>query len=113
MIIGDRTFGKPVGQIGIEFCELLLRPTAFQTVNGAGFGDYFDGLPADFVVEDDLNTAVGANDDPNVIAALNYFATGSFPSAGATEGPAKAARRYVRPETGSGSTPARVYAGAR
>ncbi len=113
VIIGDRTFGKPVGQIGLEFCELLLRPTAFQTVNGEGFGDYFNGLPADFSVEDDLTVAQGSDQDPNVIAALNYFATGSFPASLVLDGKAGGELRDVRPETGTGNTPARVYAGAR
>ncbi len=78
-IVGDRTFGKPVGQIGLEFCGKVLRPTAFQTTNANDFGDYFDGLPADCVVADDLTIPVGVDNDPNVEAALTYFATGGCP----------------------------------
>ena len=78
-IVGDRTFGKPVGQIGVEFCAQVLRPTAFQTTNADDFGDYFDGLPADCAVADDLNIPVGVDNDPNVEAALTYFATGGCP----------------------------------
>ena len=63
-IVGDTTNGKPVGQIGLEFCEQILRPTAFQTLNALDFGDYFDGLPATCSAEDDLETAVGADGDP-------------------------------------------------
>ena len=113
VIVGARTFGKPVGQIGIPFCDQLLRPTAFQTLNGEGFGDYFDGLPADFEVDDDLDKPIGADDDPNVIAALTYLATGNWPQMRAPAGPEAARLRYVRPETAVGGTPARVYAGAR
>ena len=80
-IVGDRTFGKPVGQVGVEFCEQVLRPTAFQTLNADDFGDYFGGLPADCVVADDLEIAVGAANDPNVEAALTYVETGSYPVA--------------------------------
>jgi len=80
-IVGDRTFGKPVGQVGIEFCEKVLRPTAFQTLNADDLGDYFGGLPADCVVADDLEIAVGADNDPNVEAALTYVETGSYPVA--------------------------------
>ena len=78
-IVGDRTFGKPVGQIGVEFCDKVLRPTAFQTTNANDFGDYFGGLPADCVVADDLAIPVGAENDPNVEAALTYFETGGCP----------------------------------
>jgi len=76
-IVGDRTFGKPVGQIGLEFCSQILRPTAFQTVNADDFGDYFGGLPADCIVADNLEIAVGADNDPNVEAALNYLSVGA------------------------------------
>ncbi len=55
-IVGSTTFGKPVGQVGIEFCEKILRPTAFQTLNADDFGDFFDGLPADCAANDDLST---------------------------------------------------------
>ncbi|MCH7980753.1 MAG: hypothetical protein IID59_04540, partial [Proteobacteria bacterium] len=82
-IVGDRTFGKPVGQIGILFCEKVIRPTAFQTVNANDFGDYFGGLPVDCIVADDLEIAVGADNDPNVEAALTYLGTGACPVAAA------------------------------
>ncbi len=71
-IVGDNTFGKPVGQIGLEFCEKILRPTSFRLTNAAGFGDYFDGLPVDCTAPDDSSIPVGDDLDPNVIAALSY-----------------------------------------
>jgi len=82
-IVGDRTFGKPVGQIGVEFCSKVLRPTAFQTVNADEFGDYFGGLPADCIVADNLEIAVGADNDPNLEAALNYLGVGACASTSA------------------------------
>ena len=80
-VVGADTFGKPVGQVGLEFCEQILRPTSFQTLNADDFGDYFDGLPVDCAAADDLNVAVGDAADPNVVAALAYFATGTCPVA--------------------------------
>ncbi len=71
-IVGDNTFGKPVGQIGLEFCEKILRPTSFQLTHAAGFGDYFDGLPVDCAAPDDASIPVGDALDPNVVAALSY-----------------------------------------
>ena len=78
-IVGDRTFGKPVGQIGLEFCDLLLRPTAFKTVNADGEGDFFDGLPlgAGCAAADDLNIPVGDDADPNIMQAMAYLNTGA------------------------------------
>ncbi|MGB5489461.1 MAG: S41 family peptidase [Woeseiaceae bacterium] len=98
-IIGANTFGKPVGQIGITFCEKILRPTSFKTVNALGEGEYFDGLPVDCPAPDDLNEVVGADTDPNLIAALSYLNTGACP---VTAGPGdqfKVEGEYVdRPE---------------
>ncbi len=79
VIVGDDTFGKPVGQVGFTFCDSILRPTAFQTVNANGNGDYFDGLPVDCPAADDLNVPVGDAADPNIVTALSYFSTGACP----------------------------------
>ena len=80
-IVGDNTFGKPVGQIGLEFCEKILRPTSFKLTNAAGFGDYFDGLPVDCPAPDDSSIPVGDDVDPNVVAALSYVNGAGCPAA--------------------------------
>jgi len=85
-IVGDNTFGKPVGQIGLTFCDKILRPTSFKTVNAAGEGDYFDGLPVDCPAADDLDFAVGGDSDPNMVAAMTYLNTGACPVAAAPGG---------------------------
>ena len=78
-VVGTTTRGKPVGQVGLAFCGAVVRLTAFQVVNANGFGDYFDGLPADCSVADDLTVPVGDDADPNLVAALDYLATGACP----------------------------------
>jgi carboxyl-terminal processing protease len=100
-IVGDTTFGKPVGQVGFGFCGNILRPVAFQTVNADDFGDFFDGLPVDCAAADDLDVAVGADADPNIVSALAYLDTGACPatvSAGSQAKPASvtAARQLDR-----------------
>ena len=80
-IVGDNTFGKPVGQIGLEFCEKIMRPTAFRLANADGDGEYFDGLPVDCPAADDWSVAVGADTDPNMVAAMSLFNTGACPVA--------------------------------
>lgn len=96
-IVGDDTFGKPVGQIGLDFCEQRLRLTAFQSFNSAGFGDYFDGLPVDCQAPDDLSVAVGAADDPNIVASLAYLSNGACPVAALPGGVSKPfAEREIR-----------------
>ena len=98
-IIGASTFGKPVGQIGLTFCDKILRPTSFKTVNALGEGEYFDGLPVDCPAADDLNEGVGDDTDPNMIAALSYLNTGACPVAGASGGQLKSESGFVdRPD---------------
>lgn len=80
-IVGDTTFGKPVGQVGILFCDKVLRATAFETVNGLGEGGYFGGLPVDCPAADDLMQPVGTDTDPDLTTALGYLATGACPAA--------------------------------
>ena len=110
-IVGDSTSGKPVGQIGLEFCEKILRPTAFQTVNAAGFGDYFDGLPLDCVAADDLNVATGDDADPNLVAALSILEGNGCPvsSLPATE---LTARKAAAPAPKLRRPPQREFADA-
>ncbi|MEM8684929.1 MAG: S41 family peptidase [Pseudomonadota bacterium] len=78
-IVGDRTFGKPVGQSGFTFCEKILRPTTFETVNALDFGDYFNGLPANCNAADDPAIPVGDDTDPNIVAALQFLEDQSCP----------------------------------
>jgi carboxyl-terminal processing protease len=94
-IVGDNTYGKPVGQVGIEFCEKILRPTSFRTLNADGYGDYFDGLPVDCPADDVLEVPVGADNDPNVVAALSISESGGCP---VTMAPQGAQAPFVQPD---------------
>jgi C-terminal processing protease CtpA/Prc len=111
-IVGDRTFGKPVGQVGLEFCEKILRPTAFQTLNANDFGDYFFGLPVDCAAPDDLNVLVGADNDPNIEAALSYLDSGTCPAASIPGAQFKLEASQPVPQLELKGTPAREFADA-
>ncbi len=112
-IVGDNTFGKPVGQIGIDFCEKILRPTSFRTVNADGVGDYFGGLPVDCPATDDLDIPVGAPNDPNIVAATSIATTGACPAVavGAQSAQTAERRSVIRYPDGGGNA-ARINAGA-
>jgi hypothetical protein len=112
VIVGTDTFGKPVGQVGLEFCEKILRPTAFQTLNALDFGDYFFGLPVDCPAPDDLDIAVGADNDPNIEAALTYLDTGGCPAATIPGAQFKLDARQASPQLRLEGTPAREFANA-
>jgi len=79
-IVGSRTRGKPVGQLGIPFCDKILRPTAFETVNADDEGGYFGGLPVDCPVLDDVLIPIGDDTDPNMTAALFLLENGACPT---------------------------------
>ena len=112
-IMGERTFGKPVGQVGLDFCEKRLRPTSFKTVNADGFGDYFGGLPADCLADDDPNFPVGDPDnDPNMIAALTWLETGACPVAAAPGGEFKVGADDVSRMPDLSGPPEREFANA-
>ena len=101
-----------MGQVGFEFCEKILRPTAFQTVNADGFGDYFDGLPVTCPAADDLTVEVGLDADPNMVAAMAFLDTGACPVA--TVPPGVAETRFGAPVTKPDrrGPPQREFAGA-
>ena len=111
-IVGDNTYGKPVGQVGLEFCEKILRPTSFKKSNAAGYGDYFDGLPVDCVATDDLDFPVGDANDPNMIAALSYINGAGCPVVAAQGGQQKADAWLDQARPDLTGPPEREFAGA-
>ncbi|MGE0393241.1 MAG: S41 family peptidase [Vicinamibacterales bacterium] len=76
-IIGDRTYGKPVGQYAIPFCDKILAPVSFSIRNANDEGDYYDGLPATCPAADDLDHQLGDAAEASLAEALNYVATGA------------------------------------
>ncbi len=108
-LVGSTTFGKPVGQVGLPFCNdtKILRPAAFEIVNNLGEGRYFDGLPVDCAADDDFTTEIGSQEDPSTAAALELLSTGSCPSG---SGSTKAAGEPTRFVPMSGQTAVQEYA---
>jgi C-terminal processing protease CtpA/Prc len=78
-LIGGNTFGKPVGQIARDRaeCDDRLRITAFATQNGAGQGDYYNGLaarvPNSCVATDDLSRPLGDAQETSTARALDFL----------------------------------------
>ncbi len=93
-LVGDRTFGKPVGQYGFDFCAKVLYPVAFATVNARGEGDYFGGFAPDCPAGDDIGHPIGDPEEASLQTAIHFIATGSCPVAAAR---AAAAQRLRAP----------------
>ena len=77
IVVGDRTYGKPVGQYQVNFCDKMLAPVSFTVRNANDEGDYFDGLPADCVAADDIERELGDPAEDSLREALMFAATGA------------------------------------
>ena len=77
IFIGDTTYGKPVGQYGMRFCDKILYPVAFSIKNANLEGDYFDGIPPDCPALDDATHQLGDPEEASFAEALTYIRTGA------------------------------------
>ncbi len=84
VVIGDRTYGKPVGQYQVEFCDKMLAPVSFSLRNANGEGDFFGGIPADCPAPDDIGRALGDPAEASLREALTFVATGACSRATST-----------------------------
>ncbi len=78
--IGRRTYGKPVGFFGVRIDKFDLYLAQFQTKNQLDEGDYFDGLPVDKDIFDDVTKDFGDPTEKLLQQALNYATLGTFSS---------------------------------
>jgi C-terminal processing protease CtpA/Prc len=97
-VVGDATYGKPVGQYSFDFCEKVLYPVSFVVANARGEADYFDGIPADCAAADDVDHALASPQEASLAEALYVVRNGrcSGRAAAAAEVQARF-RERVRP----------------
>jgi C-terminal processing protease CtpA/Prc len=76
LVVGDRTYGKPVGQYVTPFCDKVLAPVAFSLRNADGQGDFFDGLQPTCVAADELDRQFGDPLEASLREALVLIDTG-------------------------------------
>jgi C-terminal processing protease CtpA/Prc len=77
VVVGDSTYGKPVGQYGFNFCDKVLAPVAFKLVNSDGQGDFFGGIPPDCRAGDDIEHDLGSAEEASLAEALRFVRTGA------------------------------------
>ena len=107
-VVGDTTYGKPVGQYGFDFCDKVLYPVAFLVTNARGQADYFSGIPADCAAADDVDHALASPQEASLAEALYVAAERPLQrQAGGRPG------RGRRPAPGAGRPSSRATAGAR
>jgi carboxyl-terminal processing protease len=97
-VVGSRTYGKPVGQYGYDFCDKTLYPVSFAVRNARNEGDYFTGIPADCPAADDLGHGFGDPDEAALAESLQYIRTGRCSAAAAADARVQSLRRPPRDE---------------
>jgi C-terminal processing protease CtpA/Prc len=95
VIIGDTTYGKPVGQYAIAFCDKLLAPVSFSLRNADGHGDFFDGFAPDCTAPDDATHQLGDPGEGSLREALTFADTGECSPRPIAPQRKAAAQRYV------------------
>lgn len=86
-LIGDNTFGKPVGSFPLSPYEPVLKqnnvelvPITFATANSEGNAEYFDGFEPDFLVGDTPQFNWGDPQDLRLTAAIQVLENGGVNS---------------------------------
>jgi C-terminal processing protease CtpA/Prc len=80
IIVGDNSYGKPVGQYGFKVCEKMLWAVSFAVQNSLGQGDYYNGFVPDCRAADDIGHPLGDPGEASLAAALAYVSTGACPA---------------------------------
>ena len=118
-LVGERTYGKPVGQYGFNFCLAdpldrssglgVLWPASFATVNSKGFEGYYDGIPVTPGCEapDDRSRRLGDARESRIAAALRLIETGRC----AVPSSSRAAAKAVEMQSVPGRDPVTQFFG--
>lgn len=84
VVIGDNTYGKPVGQFPLSsFSRTLVEnnvevvPVTFSLANARGEADFFEGFSPNQMVGDDLTRNWGDTEEARFAAALNFVVNGN------------------------------------
>jgi C-terminal processing protease CtpA/Prc len=91
VLVGDATYGKPVGQYLIEFCGKVLAPVSFSLENAQGTADYFDGFAPTCAAGDGIDRELGDPEEASLAEAFHYIRHGVC----STSPPAATARLQV------------------
>lgn len=88
VLVGQRTYGKPVGSFPLsQFNTVLAKndvelvPITFAIANAAGNAEYYDGFPVDIPASDDPSSNWGDIKEFRLASALTYVQYGTAPTA--------------------------------
>jgi hypothetical protein len=72
-MVGDDTYGKPVGSIAATYTDSTLIPITFTLLNRWDEGGFFDGLPADSYVEENIKIEFGNPEETMLKEVLHFI----------------------------------------
>lgn len=78
-LIGEKTYGKPLGFFGINIDQYSVFLSSFLIRNAAGWSDYFTGMAPDIAIKTESNPDLGNPEEPCLKAAIALL-NGSSPS---------------------------------
>jgi hypothetical protein len=76
-LIGDTTYGKPVGSGAWTDCDIVTRPISFRMLNDEGRGDFYDGISPSCRAKDDLAVPFGDETEASLAEALHVMRYGA------------------------------------
>ncbi|MGB3779161.1 MAG: S41 family peptidase [Tunicatimonas sp.] len=78
LIVGENTYGKPVGSRPFRYGGYAISPIILKIVNDNGEGEYYEGFAPDVLVADDLSRNFGDPEEARLREALHFIQTGAF-----------------------------------
>ena len=75
-LVGEMTYGKPVGMNSMSFCDQTIVPITFKSANSQDYGDYFLGMEVDCGSADDYRHDFGDPEEASVHEALYLLENG-------------------------------------
>jgi C-terminal processing protease CtpA/Prc len=75
-LIGQKTYGKPVGMRVAQLCEQMIFAITHHNHNADGFGDFFDGIAVDCPAIDTVAADWGGAQDPMLAEAIHLLENG-------------------------------------
>ena len=106
VLVGDTTYGKPVGQYSFTFCDKVLNPVSFTLRNAQGQSDFYTGFTPNCPAIDDLDHQFGDPAERSLAEAFVFLRTGACTPAppqtsqNARARQAAASRRSILPADG-------------
>ena len=87
LIVGENTYGKPVGSRPFRYGGYAISPIVLKIVNDNGEGEYYEGFAPDVLVADDLSRNFGDPKEARLKEALQFIETGTFSDESSRRGP--------------------------